>query len=1002
MSQRVAWMAVVACFSGLLVTCYWPVLFQGRQFAYRDAANYYYPLNLRVQAEWNAGRWPLWEPEENAGMPLLGNPTAAVLYPPKLIFALCPYPIAARAYVILHSALAFCFMLLLMRAWNTSLVGSAISSLAYAFGAPILFQYCNVIYLIGAAWLPLGFLAVDQWLRLGRRFALLLLSLVLAMQVLGGDPQTAYLLGLAAIPYAIGLLWTRQTPRGENPESLEPRHARMSGRRLSVVASMLVIGWYVGSVILASRVPGSRMTGAFDRAQTWISTLTAVAWSLLVFALLASRRARPNGARLGAMWLGLVGSAAFAAVLCAAQLIPVVEFIQQSGRGSTSAQEVYRYALDPMQLPTLFWPNILGTPFDGNDYWPDIFRRPGGWFRLWTPSLYLGGLTIALALGAFNVRAGPPWRIWLSAVAAFGLLCGLGPHASPIWMTRALAASANSAATRDWLPNVGPLNPVDPPTERRDGYWDDACGSVYWTLSTVVPGFRQFRYPAKLFTWTALAVSALAGFGWDHARDRTTCLPLAWLATLAFVSLASLVMIVVEKDPILAFFQRFPVASQFGPFQSEAGYRAIARGLTHATIVFGIGLVLVLVAPRSPKWAGLFALAFLAIDLGAGNARYVLTVPQSFFETEPECLKVIKKSELADPAPGPFRIHRMSQWFPEGWNESPSSDRVNEVASWERDTLFPKYGIPFGLEYTRTSGVAQLEDYERFFTSYYIGVHDRESAARLGVEPETEIVYHPRRAYDMWNTRYIIAAYEPAGWHEPARAFASFLFRNRSIYPATDRFAGPKGSELAKTWAEHHDFQVFRNLLEYPRAWVVHRARGTISESALTAEKKAELTREMLHAGDPLWNSPSQRIFDPRNVAWVSREAASELRSQLSGAVTVPSEDVKVSYPGPCQAVLEVTLDSPGLVILADVFYPGWTLSIDDKPAPIYRANGAMRGAAVGAGFHRLVYTYAPASFQIGLVVSSMGVILAVFAAVACGRWPVDRRVAGSAWRNAQ
>ncbi len=58
--------------------------------------------------------------------------------------------------------------------------------------------------------------------------------------------------------------------------------------------------------------------------------------------------------------------------------------------------------------------------------------------------------------------------------------------------------------------------------------------------------------------------------------------------------------------------------------------------------------------------------------------------------------------------------------------------------------------------------------------------------------------------------------------------------------------------------------------------------------------------------------------------------------------------------------MLEVSLDSPGLVVLADVDYPGWELAIDGKPAPIYRVNGVMRGAAVSAGRHRLVYTYAP------------------------------------------
>ena len=48
------------------------------------------------------GRWPLWEPEENAGMPLLGNPTAAVLYPGKLIYAVLPYAWGARVYIVAH------------------------------------------------------------------------------------------------------------------------------------------------------------------------------------------------------------------------------------------------------------------------------------------------------------------------------------------------------------------------------------------------------------------------------------------------------------------------------------------------------------------------------------------------------------------------------------------------------------------------------------------------------------------------------------------------------------------------------------------------------------------------------------------------------------------------------------------------------------------------------------------------------------------------------------
>src|SRR5580698_10551038 len=115
-------------------------------------------------------------------------------------------------------------MLILMRSWGTSWFGSTLSGLGYAFGGLILFQYCNIIYLIGAAWLPLGIHAVDRWVRLGRRWALLELGIVLSMQTLGGDPQAAYLVGLAGVGYALGLAWAKTRPRASNEELAHAKH----------------------------------------------------------------------------------------------------------------------------------------------------------------------------------------------------------------------------------------------------------------------------------------------------------------------------------------------------------------------------------------------------------------------------------------------------------------------------------------------------------------------------------------------------------------------------------------------------------------------------------------------------------------------------------------------------------------------------------------------------------------------------------------------------------
>ena len=80
-------------------------------------------------------------------------------------------------------------------------------------------------------------------------------------------------------------------------------------------------------------------------------------------------------------------------------------------------------------------------------------------------------------------------------------------------------------------------------------------------------------------------------------------------------------------------------------------------------------------------------------------------------------------------------------------------------------------------------------------------------------------------------------------------------------------------------------------------------------------------------------------------------------------------------------------------MVLADVFYPGWELTIDGRPAPIYRTNRAMRGAAVPSGPHRLVYTYRPGSVRLGALISGFGVL----AALGLGFWSRRSPVAAGA-----
>ncbi len=1000
MRHGFSWIVILSCFGALFLICYAPALFMDRQFGYRDAANYYYPLNKRVQAEWNAGRWPLWEPEENAGMPLLGNPTAAVLYPGKLVFAILPYAWAARTYVVVHSALAFLAMLILMRSWGTSLVWLGIERVIVCVLCSCVVSNCNIIYLIGAAWLPLGIHAVDRLAASGPAV------------VHSSSWRSSCRCRCSAASRRPPIFWElpasvmRLAWRGTARRSTNDRPGRAGTAPSRIAASFLVMAssclpggdqrwrWRIGFPKCTHPV------SSLDplRWAAWVPVCVNVAWALVAVGALVQWRRRGPLFPLGIMWLGLAGSAALSVALTAVQLFsghrvyPADRPFQcTSGRGLSTTRSIH--ASWSSSSGRTFWARPSARMTTG----ARIVPTPG------VTAEYMGAVALS---GRTDHRAG----IRVTHDQTRAPLARLDDCACRDQRARQVSAIIPApSGCRAPCPSRPARRPASqlaarsgPPGHRRvDGDphrtvdLNDSDGSAYWWLSTLLPGFRQFRYPAKLFTFTALALAALAGFGWDRLGAGRPRAPSRGLLVLLLLTGSALAVVVFRREPILASLRGLTSPSLFGPFEPLAAYRAIVVSLGQSLIVLALGFFLTRLARSHPRVAGPAAVVLLTADLAAANARYVLTAPQALFEAKSEVMEVIENAERADPSPGPFRIYRMWQWYPTRWYEIPSKDRIDEVLAWDRDTLYPKFGIDFGVAYTHTGGVGELADYERFFTSFPIKIGDRQAAAHLDVEPGEEVIYYPRRGFDMWNTRYMIVAYAANGWRDPPRAHASFLFQSRQVYPDPDRFKGLTGSAAAKEWVGARDFKVIRNLAAYPRSWIVHAARAAGPVANSPSDNPGDTTREILYAADPLWNRGRQRVYDPHLVAWLSRTDLAELRPHLSGQPPGPSENVQVSYPNPQQAVLEVTLESPGLVILADVFYAGWELTIDGTAARVYRVNGSMRGAAVSAGHHRLVYTFRPLLVRLGSLVSIAGFAALVVLGWACARSPLDPVLAG-------
>src|SRR6185369_193075 len=139
---------------------------------------------------------------------------------------------------------------------------------------------------------------------------------------------------------------------------------------------------------------------------------------------------------------------------------------------------------------------------------------------------------------------------------------------------------------------------------------------------------------------------------------------------------------------------------------------------------------------------------------------------------------------------------------------------------------------------------------------------------------------------------------------------------------------------------------VFENPHALPRAFVVHRTRPAPEPDVLL----------------PMLAAPT---FDPLAESWIEGETAATDGPRGAPARIVLDQDREVE--------VEATLPEPGIVVLADPWYPGWQATVDGATATIEPVNLLFRGVRAPAGTHRVRFEYRPASVTAGAVASIVG-----------------------------
>ena len=164
------------------------------------------------------------------------------------------------------------------------------------------------------------------------------------------------------------------------------------------------------------------------------------------------------------------------------------------------------------------------------------------------------------------------------------------------------------------------------------------------------------------------------------------------------------------------------------------------------------------------------------------------------------------------------------------------------------------------------------------------------------------------RTLDIFNARYVFVPPNSAG-----EAVLNDKLRWREMAERSP----------AKPYA---DYRIFENLRALPRAWLAGRAKVAYEGDQL------KLIRGQILDPD----------FNPRITALVDHETAAKLDQSLLRSSTDAAESAgtaSILHRAPASLSIEAESAKSSLLVLSEMFYPGWRAKLDGREVELWRGE---------------------------------------------------------------
>ncbi|MBN1218180.1 MAG: YfhO family protein [Anaerolineae bacterium] len=193
------------------------------------------------------------------------------------------------------------------------------------------------------------------------------------------------------------------------------------------------------------------------------------------------------------------------------------------------------------------------------------------------------------------------------------------------------------------------------------------------------------------------------------------------------------------------------------------------------------------------------------------------------------------------------------------------------------------------------------------------------------------------------------------------------------------------------------------------RMWQLMNVRYVVGERDISSEGLtlvfAENGHYVFEVGDPFpraWLVAQTEVIPDESQA-IARLGNDSFDLRRSAVVAVPvdvplagasTSTITLVEFGPAYLRATVNATNNNLLVLSQIYYPGWMAKIDGQPANLLRVNVVQQGVVILPGEHTVELSFEPASFWWGRVISVVG-LLGWLVLLAMGRFKKPRQSAG-------